>query len=346
MNRTTLSILAATTLVASFLSLGASDAVQATEPCQLLATTAKTSPIDVAATSLDTLARCGSLTGRTLDYAGQKITVPAPGTGWTYSAVRVPGDTGPTEVSVNYYADNTIGVQIVGAGKRSLLGSTSRVAAFRTMNAEAAFPAPETLAAAAVSTKCASTKYSKKTAFMINEYKFYINTGGSYPTGAGSRIKDGAATIIGITNQCGVTADTGIDYNYAGTTTRTAQVPADDGANCSSNDGYSVHSWGALDSPVAATCTFTSGAWVTSADTKYNSAFTWWTDSATTGCSGKYDVQGIATHEIGHAFGLKDLTGTTAASTSQVMYESSGTCRYANRYLGGGDILGLKDIYN
>jgi hypothetical protein len=169
----------------------------------------------------------------------------------------------------------------------------------------------------------------------------------SYPTGGASRIQDAAATIIGENNACSIAGDTGITYSYGGTTTNDAYVPNDANDACAPADGDSknVFTFGTLTNAVAATCRYRAFGNVLSADTTFSNSYTWWTSTATTGCSGKRDVMATATHEIGHAFGLGDLTGTTNDYTTQTMYGKSGVCAFARRSLGSGDVAGLESIY-
>ncbi len=57
----------------------------------------------------------------------------------------------------------------------------------------------------------------------------------------------------------------------------------------------------------------------------------------------KMDVQNIATHEIGHGVGLKDLYTTTCAEETMFGYASYGETK--KRSLNAGDILGIRAIY-
>lgn len=91
----------------------------------------------------------------------------------------------------------------------------------------------------------------------------------------------------------------------------------------------------------ATTCWWwTTGGTTVASDMVFNTSYSW---SNTATCSGsKYDLQGVATHEWGHVFGLAhDAT----AGSQQVMKPASSTCETAQRKLGAGDVAGITWLY-
>jgi hypothetical protein len=73
-------------------------------------------------------------------------------------------------------------------------------------------------------------------------------------------------------------------------------------------------------------------------DVRFNNAFKWQTSS---GCSGGYDLAGVATHEFGHAAGLGHSTVTGAT-----MYPSIGACDFSASSLANDDKAGYSAIYS
>ena len=66
------------------------------------------------------------------------------------------------------------------------------------------------------------------------------------------------------------------------------------------------------------------------------------TDSKPATCNNLYDLEGVATHERGHTFGLGDLN--TNDHPNLTMRGIMATCRLEMRSLGKGDIKGLNDL--
>lgn len=75
-------------------------------------------------------------------------------------------------------------------------------------------------------------------------------------------------------------------------------------------------------------------------DGQYNTFYQW----STSGEAGKMDVQNIATHEVGHTFGLNHPKGSGGISCL-TMYASATYGETQKRTLGDGDILGIEAIY-
>lgn len=92
-------------------------------------------------------------------------------------------------------------------------------------------------------------------------------------------------------------------------------------------------------STIATTYWWSSGGAILDADIVFwDEAFKFF--AGTTGCSGGFYVEDIATHEFGHALGLGH--STIAAAT---MYPSTSSCNQANRSLDPDDIAGVRALY-
>jgi hypothetical protein len=107
------------------------------------------------------------------------------------------------------------------------------------------------------------------------------------------------------------------------------------------NDGVNVVMFrdAAAGSTLATTYTWFSGGRIIDADIVFWDAgaefFT-----GTTGCSGGFYVEDVATHEFGHALGLGH-----SASSAATMYPSVAACSQQNRTLDADDIAALLSIY-
>ncbi len=91
---------------------------------------------------------------------------------------------------------------------------------------------------------------------------------------------------------------------------------------------------------VAVTSTFSSGGIAFESDARYNPIWAW----STSGSGGAFDYQNVATHEIGHTYGLGHPVSNGANSCLTMYAFVSGGALNA-RTLGDGDILGLRAIY-
>lgn len=92
-------------------------------------------------------------------------------------------------------------------------------------------------------------------------------------------------------------------------------------------------------SAIATTYTWFSGSRMIDADMVFwDAGFQFFTGS--TGCSGGFYIEDVATHEFGHALGLGHSTITTAT-----MYPSISTCSQQARSLDGDDIAGVLALY-
>lgn len=60
-------------------------------------------------------------------------------------------------------------------------------------------------------------------------------------------------------------------------------------------------------------------------------------------CDGRYDVQGVLTHEVGHAFGLDHVSEEDHPNLT--MSEHIGKCEISARTVGRGDVAALRALY-
>jgi hypothetical protein len=115
------------------------------------------------------------------------------------------------------------------------------------------------------------------------------------------------------------------------------------GAQAGTLDGLHQFGWKPLSSgTIAVTITWfapTIARPAIESDAAYNSGYAWRLD----GSAGGFDLQHIATHEVGHTFGLADLY--SGADSCLTMYGYGSTGQTHARTLGDGDITGLRVLY-
>jgi hypothetical protein len=147
--------------------------------------------------------------------------------------------------------------------------------------------------------------------------------------------------LTGADNDCGLRDKVRATSRYMGTTNKTANIGT--GSTCNNSDGTSVLDFGNLASfDVGYACWWTIGNDTVNSDMRLNSTEYSWAVNLN-GCVGKYSVEDVATHELGHSFGLKDLSEELhpALTMSLIMLP----CQNAETTLGLGDIRGLQALY-
>ncbi|HJQ44857.1 MAG TPA: matrixin family metalloprotease [Amycolatopsis sp.] len=200
--------------------------------------------------------------------------------------------------------------------------------------------------AATTTTACTDTAYALAAWRLSSTYKWYYNPSGapaSVASTALTALQNASQTMATGRNRCGIPASLSTTQQYAGSSTRTAQITSS--ATCAGNDGYSVTSWGTLPSGyLGYTCVYyrpSTGA-IISSDMMLDKAHAWFTTLPAT-CSGAFDVQTVATHERGHTAGLAHVDQTTHAV--ETMSPSTRACDISERYWALGDLTGLTARY-
>lgn len=198
--------------------------------------------------------------------------------------------------------------------------------------------------ARAGSNGCSSGAYSLGNYRVGGTLGFTVNTR-SIPSylnkkAAITDIRSGGAHITRVHNPCGVGDGVGAAIDYrGGTSTQTNATYT----GCAGGDGRSVVGFGPLRHAVAVTCTsFNSGSGfnrVTSSDIRFNTNQRFVTNVGPS-CRSAFAIEGIATHERGHTFGIDHV-----GAVGQTMYPSAARCSNSFASLGRGDALGLNRKY-
>ncbi len=114
--------------------------------------------------------------------------------------------------------------------------------------------------------------------------------------------------------------------------------------SCTKRDDKNVIGFGALPTPVLGlTCAWFSGKVALEADVKLSTRYHWFTQAVPAGCSNRFGVEQVGTHELGHVYGLAHVAQDTHAELT--MSPVSYPCRNDKLSLGLGDVRGLRAIY-
>lgn len=165
-------------------------------------------------------------------------------------------------------------------------------------------------------------------------------------------------------NTCGLRGGTRAAGAFIGHTTRRGNfVYADGQTTCGASDHQNVIDegdlpGGFLDATLAWTCTWAEThhgvTMAVSADIRMNSGDYNWTYNPNDdpACDPalppdpqrwRYDVESVLTHEVGHVFGLVNLS--EAEDINQTMFPGIRRCSGHMRTLGRGDVLGMRALY-
>lgn len=161
-------------------------------------------------------------------------------------------------------------------------------------------------------------------------------------TGTAAALRRAASNIAAGRNNCDLPDAISATHSYRGTTSRAPNIGSSGG--CRGRDGVNVVGFGTLPSGyLGMTCWWTFNGRVVEADIKLNKAYYHWYINRPSGCSYKWSIEGAATHEFGHAFGLSHVSEANHGSLT--MSPVIRACQDAERTLGLGDILGLRALY-
>lgn len=154
------------------------------------------------------------------------------------------------------------------------------------------------------------------------------------------RIRNGIRNITQVFNDCGLADNVSATSNYQGSTTQGANH---NGVSCTfPHDNINVVDFGHVPDLLAVTCNNDFNGELLNSDVRLSTTVTW-TVNPGAGCSGKYDIESLMTHERGHTYGLDHVTGSD--HTGLTMHPLFSFCGTSERTLALGDVRGLEQKY-
>lgn len=172
-------------------------------------------------------------------------------------------------------------------------------------------------------------------------YRWHLSTGGNPTDAEEAMIRRGANNIVLARNDCGLTDQVSATHEYKGRIDHAMNISSS--AECRGQDGMNVVGMGGLDAFKAYTCWY----WnihnhLVEADIKFKKDENWITTrTVPAGCEGRLHLESVATHEMGHVFGLLHPAGDHPKLTMQ----AGGSCDASKATLGFGDVRGLEAHY-
>lgn len=184
-----------------------------------------------------------------------------------------------------------------------------------------------------------------------NAYEWRFRSGSTPETNSKSaveqRLKEAAANVSSSRNDCGLADQVTATQKYLGTTTRNTNIVGKATSySCAKRDGQNVVGFGVLPKGIlGVACVWWSGDGAVEADVKLNDrGYRWFAgNTPPKGCSNRFSVEGVATHEMGHVFGLAHVS--ESAHGNLTMSTKARPCTASDTTLGLGDVLGLRKKY-
>lgn len=147
-------------------------------------------------------------------------------------------------------------------------------------------------------------------------------------------------------NDCGLRQSLKTKILYKGSTATPTGISY---GKCTRRDNKDVVGWGPLASHLlAVNCSWKSWSLgrpdpIGDSDTVISDAHNQFFYTKPSSCSGRYELQGVMTHEFGHGFALKHVSESTYPYMT--MSPEATPCSYRDSTLGRGDYNALKKLY-
>lgn len=159
-----------------------------------------------------------------------------------------------------------------------------------------------------------------------------------------TKLKRAAGNITASRNSCGLADQVSATHSYKGRTTTGVQIGAD-GSCGGLGNGVNTVAFGALpDGVLGLACVWYDGeGHALEADVRLNKGdYKWYADKPSS-CSGRWSIEGVATHEFGHVFGLGHVS--EAHGNLTMSPQMNGSCQNSEATLGRGDVKALRSKY-
>lgn len=198
---------------------------------------------------------------------------------------------------------------------------------------------------------CKDRAFSANGATWRTTYEWSFRSGSTLETNSKSaveqRLKEAAANMSSSRNDCGLADQVTAAQRYLGKTTRNTNIVGKASSySCGKRDGHNVVGFGVLPKGIlGVACVWSSAGRAIEADVKLNDrSYRWFAgNTPPKGCSNRFSVEGVTTHEMGHVFGLGHVS--EAAHGNLTMSTKARPCTASDTSLGLGDVLGLRKKY-
>ena len=161
------------------------------------------------------------------------------------------------------------------------------------------------------------------------------------------KLREATRNITNVNNICRISDNVGATASYEGVTSNGPNIQTN--STCTKPDSRNVVSFGDLEARhLGYACWWSGGgAGFYDTDFKLNKVEHGWYAFEHDGCTTRYSIEAVSTHERGHTFGLRHGKGFTELQHGELTmsHRLEGPCQKSESTLGLGDIRGLQQRY-
>jgi hypothetical protein len=197
-----------------------------------------------------------------------------------------------------------------------------------------------------IESACSDGAYLRNGHRWSQRYNWRFQSGsrpkGFSSSGVANALRRAAYNIVNGDNNCGLPDLISATHWYRGSTSRAPNISS--GARCLGRDRINTVGFGSLPRGVLGmTCWWTYNGRVVEADIKLNRSYFGWYITRPSGCRSRWSIEGVATHEFGHVYGLGHVSENQHPSLT--MSTLIRACQSSETTLGLGDVVGLRSLY-
>ncbi len=199
----------------------------------------------------------------------------------------------------------------------------------------------------AVRNPCSDGAYNHEGFHWTTDFHWYFHASSTPSALSVGAVETGlqvaANAITHQRNNCGLADQVSATNSYGGRTAAAPSVTAS--GSCSGMDGKNVIGFGSLPSGVLGlTCAYFDGNHhAIEADVKLTTRRAWFSGAVPSGCSNRWGIEQVSTHELGHVYGLAHVSQATHPELT--MSTQAYPCTNDKLTLGLGDVRGLRTLY-
>jgi len=198
---------------------------------------------------------------------------------------------------------------------------------------------------------CQDGAYKRAGHHWTTDYRWHFQAGSTPSENNKDNVETGlvhaANAIANSRNDCGLDDRVSATNTYAGRTTQAPNVRVTDAGaiRCTARDDVNAVGFGPLPgATLAVACSWWDGdGHSLEGDVRISTHHNWFPLDVPSGCSNRFGIEAVMTHEFGHVFGLAHVSESNHPNLT--MSPLLAPCSNAPFTLGLGDVRGLRALY-